>query len=189
MEIITIIFLAIALSADAFAVSMCFGTSASSDDKTKIALKAGIFFGLFQAIMPLIGWLAGYFAKSYIENYDHWLAFGLLFIIGFRMIYEATKKNVCKTFDTGSIWIMISLSVATSIDALAVGLSIAFIKMPVLLSVLIIGFTTFILSFVGVLLGNKFYKLLGKKAELAGGIVLISIGIKIIIEHLYFHNT
>ena len=184
MEILTIIFLALALSADALAVSMCFGISASNEDKTKTALKAGAFFGLFQAVMPLIGWTAGYYAKNIIENYDHWLAFGLLFFIGSRMIYQAIKKNDCKTFDTNSIWIMLSLSIATSIDALAVGLSLALIKMPVLLSVSIIGFTTFLLSFAGVLVGKKFYKLLGNKAEYAGGIILICIGVKIIIEHL-----
>lgn len=218
MDLIMVIFIALALSMDAFAVSMCIGTSAEHD-KTSIALRAGVFFGFFQAIMPLIGWIAGYFMKEAIENIDHWIAFGLLFIIGFRMIYEAAKKKSCRNefilnldrfvkqklfrfsnteriefakscklvqpkYNIDSTWVMISLSVATSIDALAVGLSFALLQIPILLAVAIIGVITFGLSFAGVHIGKKLCGILGNKVEIAGGIVLIGIGIKILIEHL-----
>jgi len=186
MDLIMVIFIALALSMDAFAVSMCIGTSAEHN-KTGIALRAGVFFGLFQAVMPLIGWTAGYFMKEAIENIDHWIASGLLFIIGFRMIYEAVKKKSCRSeFNIDSIWVMISLSLATSIDALAVGLSFAFLQIPILLAVAIIGVITFGLSFAGVHIGKKLCDIIGNKVEIAGGIVLIGIGIKILIEHLYF---
>ncbi len=186
MEIVTIIIVAFALSMDAFAVSMCLGTS-SQQLKNKTAFTAAIFFGSFQAIMPLVGWSAGFFLKDIIETYDHWVAFGLLAIIGVRMLVEAAKSESCKgNYNSGSILVMLTLAVATSIDALAVGLSFAFLKIPILLAVAIIGFITFWVSFVGVYLGKKFCCILGNKAEIAGGIVLIAIGVKILIEHLYF---
>jgi putative Mn2+ efflux pump MntP len=187
MDFITVIFIALALSMDAFAVSMCIGTSAEHD-KTNIALRAGVFFGLFQAIMPMIGWIAGYFMKGAIENIDHWIAFGLLFIIGLRMIYEAAKqKSYRRIFNIDNLWVMISLSLATSIDALAVGLSFALLQIPILLAVAIIGVITFGLSFAGVHIGEKLSGIIGNKVEIAGGIVLIGIGVKILIEHLWFH--
>jgi len=115
------------------------------------------------------------------------VAFGLLFIIGIKMIYEATKNNPCrKELNTGNTWVMLSLSVATSIDALAVGLSFAFIRVPIIMAVTIIGIITFAVSFTGVHIGKKFYVILGNKAEIAGGIILMGLGVKILIEHLYF---
>ena len=186
MDLFTIIFVAFALSMDAFAVSMCFGTSVG-EHKNKVATTAGLFFGGFQAIMPLIGWGAGYFMKELIENFDHWVAFGLLIIIGVHMLIEASKNTSCKKqYNTNSLWVMLTLALATSIDALAVGLSFAFLQIPILLAVAIIGVITFIVSFAGVHLGKKFSCILGNKAEIAGGIVLIGIGIKILVEHLYF---
>jgi len=185
MDLITVFFIALALSMDAFAVSLCIGTSAENN-KNNIALKAGIYFGLFQALMPLIGWIAGYFMKEAIENLDHWIASGLLFIIGLRMIYEAVRKKSCHSeFNIDNTWVMISLSLATSIDALAAGLSFALLQMPILLAVFIIGVITFGLSFAGVRLGKKLSGILGNKVEIAGGIVLIGIGVKILIEHLW----
>lgn len=186
MDFITVIFVAFALSMDTFAVSMCFGTSLTRH-KNKTALRAGAFFGLFQAIMPLIGWGAGYYMKSIIEAFYHWVAFGLLAVIGIHMLIEATKINSSKKqYNTENLWVMLSLAVATSIDALAVGLSFAFLQIPILLAIAIIGFITFWVSFTGVHLGKKFSSILGSKAEIAGGIVLIAIGVKILIEHLYF---
>jgi manganese efflux pump family protein len=183
---ITVLLIALGLSMDAFAVSMCFGTTAGANKKA-IALKAGFFFGGFQAIMPLLGWVLGFYLKDYIEEIDHWVAFGLLAFIGFRMISEAVKSKSCvKTYNITSIWVMITLSVATSIDALAVGLSLALLNIPILLSAAIIGVITFCISFIGVYIGKRFCCILGNKAEFAGGIVLFLIGIKILIEHLFF---
>lgn len=186
MNYLTIVFVAFALSMDAFAVSISFGTCAKH--KGPLALKTGTFFGIFQALMPLAGWGIGFFLKEIIKQVDHWIVFGLLAIIGIRMIAEALKhKSVRKSFNTGSIWVMLSLSFATSIDAFAVGLSFALLQIPILIAVLIIGVVTFALSYTGVHLGRKLNKKLGNKAEIIGGLVLIGIGLKVLIEHLYFN--
>ncbi|HNW97195.1 MAG TPA: manganese efflux pump MntP family protein [Bacteroidales bacterium] len=185
-DILTVILIAIGLSMDALAVSLCFGAISNNKRKT-IALKAGIFFGGFQALMPLVGWVLGFYLKNYIEDVDHWIAFGLLVFIGLRMISEAIKnKDEVKLYDYSSLWVMLTLSVATSIDALAVGLSIALLNIPIIFSVAIIGTITFIISYLGVIMGGRFNRLLGNKVEIAGGIVLSLIGLKILIEHLFF---
>jgi putative Mn2+ efflux pump MntP len=177
---------AFALSMDAFAVSLCFGSNVENN-KTAVSLKTGAFFGIFQAVMPLIGWAVGFYLKEFIQQVDHWIAFVLLTIIGARMLREAIKNRNCqKKINTDNILVMLSLSVATSIDALAVGLSFALLKIPILLAVSIIGVVTFFMSYLGVHLGKKINYLLGNKAEIAGGIVLILIGIKILVEHLFF---
>lgn len=184
--LITIIIIAFSLAMDAFAVSMCLGTTAGLQKKA-IARKAAFFFGGFQAAMPLIGWVLGFYLKSYIEDVDHWVAFGLLVFIGLRMISEAVRSKGCaKTYNVTSLWVMITLSVATSIDALAVGLSLALLDIPILLSVAIIGVITFAISYIGVYIGKRFCCILGNKAEFTGGIILILIGIKILIEHLFY---
>ena len=185
MELLTIIFVALALSMDAFVVSMIFGLKAG-ENKTKIALKAGVFFGLFQAVMPLLGWAIGFFMKKAINDYAYWVAFGLLFLIGLKMIYETTKnKHIPKEFNTESIWVMLTLSIATSIDALAVGVSFALLKIHILFAAAIIGVVTFGVSFAGVSAGKKLCRLMGNKTEVVGGIILIAIGLKILIEHLF----
>ncbi|MFH0867205.1 MAG: manganese efflux pump MntP family protein [Bacteroidota bacterium] len=184
--LITVVLIAAALSMDAFAVSMCLGTTAGIRKKS-VAFKAAVFFGGFQAAMPLLGWVLGFYLKEYIEEIDHWVAFGLLVFIGFRMISKAIRSRGCvKTYNITSIWVMLTLAVATSIDALAVGLSLALLNIPILLSAAIIGIITFCISYIGVFLGKKFCCILGNKAEFAGGIVLFLIGIKILIEHLFF---
>jgi putative Mn2+ efflux pump MntP len=184
--LITVFLIAVGLSMDAFAVSMCMGTAAGLHKRT-IALKAGFFFGGFQAAMPLIGWVLGYYLKDYIREIDHWIAFGLLAFIGLRMISEAVKnKNCAKTYNISNLWVMLTLSLATSIDALAVGLSLTLLDVPILLSAVIIGAVTFCISYIGVFIGKKFSCILGSKAEFAGGIVLIAIGFKILVEHLFF---
>jgi putative Mn2+ efflux pump MntP len=178
---------AFALSMDAFAVSLCFGTCIT-DNKTRVSLKAGAFFGVFQMVMPLIGWGVGFLLKDIIQQIDHWIIFGLLSVIGFRMIRESFKnKNCSRKFNVDSIWVMLSLAIATSIDALAVGLSFALLKIPILIAISIIGAVTFAISFVGVHIGNKLSYRLGSKAEIIGGIILIGIGVKTLIEHLYYH--
>jgi putative Mn2+ efflux pump MntP len=183
VEFITIIFVAFALSMDAFAVSLCFGTCAKI--KKSVSLRAGLFFGSFQAIMPLIGWGIGFLLKNVIQQIDHWIAFILLVFIGLKMIVEAVKSKSCqKKFDTDSLWVMLSLSIATSLDALAVGLSFALLKIPILAAVSIIGLVTFAMSYAGVYLGKRLGYRFGSKAEIAGGIILVGIGLKILLEHV-----
>jgi len=170
---------------DAFAVSLCFGTCVKN--KTATSLKAGIYFGIFQAVMPLIGWAAGFFLKEAIQQIDHFIVFALLAIIGAKMIFEALKdKNAKRKFNTNSIYVMLSLSIATSIDALAVGLSFALLQIHILLAVSIIGVVTFLMSYIGVHIGCKIGSALGNKAEIIGGIILICMGVKVLIEHILF---
>ena len=187
MGTLELILIAVGLSMDAFAVAVCKGLN-----MRKLDLKHGfiisLFFGVFQGLMPLIGWFLGSRFASYIENLDHWIAFVLLIFIGGKMLYEAIKGEGecnCKTFilDVKELFI---LAVATSIDALAVGISFAFFDINIYTSVLTIAIITLCLSFLGVIIGNKFGSRYEKKAEIAGGIILIFIGFKILIEHLFF---
>jgi putative Mn2+ efflux pump MntP len=169
---------------DAFAVAISSGL-AMERIRIKNALKIGIAFGLFQAGMPILGWLAGSRLRTLISELDHWVAFGLLALIGGKMIYEA----VCTHCDERAVnaldnKTLLGLSIATSIDALAVGISFAFLEKAVFVPSLIIGSVTFLLSTCGVLLGHRFGCYLGKRVEIVGGLVLIAIGFKILIEHL-----
>ena len=169
---------------DAFAVSISSGITIKNP-RIEQALKIAIFFGAFQAIMPVIGWLAGLGLRELIAKVDHWIAFGLLFLIGCRMIYESTKaRSDKKMLNPLSLGVLVLLSVATSIDALAAGVSLAFLKISILLPVMIIGIVTLLLSFLGVFVGDRSGHLFQNKAEFAGGLVLIGIGTKILIEHL-----
>jgi putative Mn2+ efflux pump MntP len=180
-----IFLISLSLAMDCFAVSIAGG---ASEVKPKIfnALKVGIFFGLFQAIMPLVGWLVGFGFKKLIENIDHWIAFALLAAIGIKMLYEALKKNSSKRKnDITKMPTLLILSVATSIDALVIGIGLSFLNVSLYLSVLIIGLFAFSFSLIGYFLGNKIGKLIGNKVEIIGGIILIGIGIKILVEHLF----
>jgi putative Mn2+ efflux pump MntP len=174
MDVTTILLIAVGLSMDAFAVSITSGITIK-DQRLNHAFRIGLFFGSFQALMPLIGWLAGLSLRDLISGVDHWVAFGLLSLIGGKMVYEATKIGV---------FALLILSIATSIDALAVGLSFAFLKISIATPIIVIGLVTFILSFLGVLVGNKLGHFFEKKMEVVGGLVLIGIGVKILIEHL-----
>lgn len=168
---------------DAFAVSVCKGLSVKKVSP-KHYLAVGLYFGGFQALMPLIGYFLGISFSSIVESIDHWISFSLLAIIGANMIKESfSKEEECCNCSFG-IKAMIPLAVATSIDALAVGVTFAFLRVNIFSSVILIGITTFILSCVGVFLGNKFGARHNSKAELAGGVVLILIGLKILLEHL-----
>ena len=186
--ILTVFLTGIGLSMDAFAVAICKGLKMQKLNYKQMGLIA-LFFGGFQALMPLIGWLLGNSFKDYIESFDHWVAFGLLLFIGGKMAIEAFKKDddecCCGCFDIKELLIM---AIATSIDALAVGIAFAIDGIDtlpqILLSILIVGLTTFVLSAFGVLLGHKFGAVYKSKAELAGGIILILIGTKILLEHL-----
>jgi len=184
MDIITIIFIALGLAMDAFAVSITSGLTIKSL-KIHNALKIAIFFGSFQAVMPLIGWLAGRSLRDFISGVDHWIAFGLLSIIGCKMIYESSKMELNKKkINPLNVYVLLMLSVATSIDALAVGLSLSFLNVSIVLPAIVIGIVTFLLSILGVYFGNRFGHYFERKIEIIGGLILICIGIKILIEHL-----
>lgn len=183
MNFVDIFMIAIALSMDAFAVSICKGLSVQKAG-AKHMLTAGLYFGSFQALMPLVGFLLGFKLERFIVSIDHWIAFVLLAIIGGNMIKEAFGGEDDEHDASFSFKAMIPLAVATSIDALAVGISFAFLGVDIVTAALLIGMTTFILSAAGVLVGNAFGVKYKSKAEFAGGVVLILIGLKILLEHL-----
>jgi putative Mn2+ efflux pump MntP len=186
MKLLTIVIIAVALAMDAFAVSIVSG-SAYKQLKLRHSLRIAVFFGGFQAFMPLIGSLAGLTLKKYIENYDHWIAFGLLIAVGAKMIYESFKiSSAEQTFDPSNIFVLLVLSAATSIDALAVGITLPLITSSIITAVIIIGIVTFILSYLGVFIGKKVGHFFENKIEALGGLVLIALGIKILFEHLLF---
>lgn len=184
MGIVSLFMVAVGLSMDAFAVSICKGL-ATKEIRLRHMVTAGVWFGGFQALMPLIGYLLGSTFASAIKKYDHWIAFILLFLIGINMIREALAKgeeeNVTDSFGVGTMLVM---AVATSIDALAVGVSFAFLEVNIISALAFIGVTTFLFSFAGVKIGNVFGSKYEKKAELAGGVILILIGTRILMEHL-----
>lgn len=180
-----ILFIAIGLSMDAFGVSIALGSA----DKKKFpkGFVSSAMFGLFQAGMPLIGWTIGEVFKSFISNIDHWIAFILLFTIGLKMIYGDinTKQNLLKQKSI-DFRLILSLAIATSIDALIVGMGIAFFHVPILLAVSIIGLVTFLFSIGGIYLGAKCCRLFQNRTGIIGGFVLVIIGVKILTDHLFF---
>ena len=182
MDIITLL-IAIGLAMDSFSVSITRGFTIAKNRMSIEALKTGFFFGLFQAIMPIIGWIVGLSIIDLISGFDHWIAFGLLTFIGVRMIYESVIKESKKVVSSSSFRVLIILSLATSIDALAVGLSLSFLETSITTPAFIIGIITFSLSFLGVFIGKKFGSYF-EKIGVLGGIILIVIGLRILIEHL-----
>ena len=189
MGLLELFILAIGLSMDAFAVSICKGLALP-----KINLKSagivGLWFGAFQALMPLIGYLLGVNFRSYIVSIDHWIAFVLLAFIGGKMIKEALSEDE-EDADAEASFVfmtMLVMAIATSIDALAVGITFAFLNVNIWLAITIIGITTFICSAAGVKIGSVFGGRFQQKAEIAGGIILIFIGVKILLEHLGIIN-
>jgi len=184
MGFIELFLIAVGLSMDAFAVALCRGLNMRKINY-RHAFIVALFFGGFQALMPLIGFLVGTQFEQYIVSVDHWIVFALLLFIGGKMIYEALKGEEedanCDQLNLRQLFVM---AIATSVDALAVGISFAFLRMKIAGPVTLIGVTTFILSFFGVVLGNRFGSKYQKKAEIAGGIILILIGTKILLEHL-----
>ncbi len=182
---LTIVLIAVGLSMDAFAVAVSSGVAAKQL-RLFHALRMAFFFGGFQAVMPLIGWLAGIGLKKYITELDHWFAFGILTFIGLKMIYEAfqmKEKNDAKSDPFGSLTLLM-LAVATSIDALAVGTTFALLNVVIAVPVIIIGCVTFVFSLAGVYIGNGFGHFFENKIEVVGGLVLIGIGVKILLEHI-----
>ncbi len=185
MNLFVLFMTAVGLSMDAFAVSVCKGL-AMSRITFKKSVTVGLWFGGFQALMPLFGYLLGHQFKEYIETYDHWVAFILLSLIGISMLREAFSKEDEEANDSLDFKTMLLLAIATSIDALAVGITFAFLKVDILPAVILIGVTTFILSVTGVKVGNLFGMRYKSKAEICGGIILIIIGLKILLEHTVF---
>jgi len=193
MHILTILVYGISLSMDAFAVSICKGISLIKA-RTVDALKVGLYFGFFQGLMPLLGYFLANSFRDYIEVYDHWIAFVLLLFIGGKMIYESFETDEEKNDDKALSFVnMTVLSIATSIDALAVGIAFSCdgmgmsnngLNMGIFASCLIICCTTFLLSAIGVKLGKSLESKIKKGAEIAGGVVLILLGVKILIDHL-----
>ena len=183
MGILELILIAIGLGMDAFAVSICKGISMSKMNWKK-AIIIGLYFGIFQALMPVIGFTLGKAFENLVTSIDHWIAFELLLIIGIKMIIDAFKEDNVSVNDSVNWKVMIILAIATSIDALAVGITFAFLQVNLLLAVSIIGIITFILCVIGTKIGNNFGNKFENKAEILGGIVLIFIGVKILLEHL-----
>jgi len=187
MGLIEIILIAIGLSMDAFAVSITLGLSVKKLN-VKEVLVPGLYFGSFQALMPLTGYFAGIYFASKIHFLDHWIAFVLLLIIGGKMIKESFEKDEKKVKGNPFQFVtLLLLAVATSIDALAVGVAFAFLEvMDIWMTILIVGFTTFCISLIGIKVGNMCGAKYKSKAEFFGGAVLILLGFKILIEHLFF---
>lgn len=184
MDLLTLLTLAVGLAMDAFAVSICKGL-AMREKVLKKGIIVGLWFGGFQALMPTIGFFLGTQFKDQITSIDHWIAFVLLGLIGINMVKEALSNDEEQADDSIAVKEMFMLAVATSIDALAVGITFAFLNVHIVSAALMIGVCTFLISFVGVKIGNIFGTKYKSKAELAGGIILIFLGFKILFEHLH----
>jgi putative Mn2+ efflux pump MntP len=184
MPLLVILFMAVGLSMDAFAVSIVTGSVYRELDIRR-ALRMASFFGGFQAVMPIIGYLAGQSLTDYIAVYDHWIAFGLLLFVGGKMIYESLKiEPAAKNLDPSNLRVLLTLSVATSIDALAIGVTLSILTTGIVMAAAIIGLVTFTLSYAGILIGKRFGHFFESKIEILGGLILIAIGVKILIQHL-----
>ena len=183
MSFIEVFLIGVGLAMDAFAVSICKGLSMKKLNYNK-SLTIALYFSIFQAIMPLIGYLIGSTFETFITSIDHWLAFILLGIIGINMLKEAMSENSDNINDKIDFKTMSVLALATSIDALTIGITFAFLKTNILSNILTIGITTFVITFIGTMIGNKFGSKYEKNAQIFGGLILILMGLKILIEHL-----
>jgi putative Mn2+ efflux pump MntP len=186
MNIASTALLALAMSTDAFAAAIGKGTSLKNP-KLSEAIRTGLIFGVIEAIMPLIGWAIGHVATQYIASWDHWIAFTLLVLLGLRMIYEGIKPDQaeCTKPAQHSFMILAVTAFATSIDAMAVGVGLAFINVNILATAAAIGLATFSMVTIGVMLGRVLGTIAGKSAEIVGGLILIGIGSFILYEHLH----
>jgi putative Mn2+ efflux pump MntP len=184
MGFLTVISIAFGLAMDAFAVAIASGVT-MRELRIKHAFRIAFSFGLFQALMPFIGWLTGRGVREFVAGIDHWIAFALLSIVGVRMIYEAARiESPRSTEGILGLHLLLVLSVATSIDALVVGFGFAFLGVSILLPVLVIGIVTFVLSLGGAIVGSRIGHFFERKIEILGGLILIAMGLKILIEHL-----
>jgi putative Mn2+ efflux pump MntP len=184
VELLAVIAIAVGLAMDTFAVPIVTG-AAYKQLHIRHTLRMAGFFGGFQAFMPVVGYFAGLTVRQYVSNYDHWIAFGILAAVGLKMIYESFKiKEERKTPNPENLVVVLVLAVATSIDALAVGITLSLVTNAIALAVIIIGVVTFGLSFVGVYIGKKFGHFFESGIEAIGGLVLIGLGIKIVLQHV-----
>ena len=185
MGIITILLIAFGLSFDTFAVSVSSGLILRKINFFN-AMKIAFVLAFFQGLMPFVGWFIGSGVKKYMMAYDHWIAFILLLVLGLKMIYESFQKDENRQpLNPMRLAVMVSMAIATSIDALVVGLSFAFFEVNIYLTVFLIGAVTFIVSMLGLLFGKKAGAQLGHRMEIVGGLILIAIGLKILIEHQF----
>ena len=185
MNLAEILLIAVGLAMDAFAVSLGVGTTRFADS-ARPRFRLAWHFGLFQALMPALGWLVGSAVARYIAPFDHWIALGLLAFVGVRMIRSGLSSDEeSHPTDPSRGSTLVMLSVATSIDAFAVGLSLAIVHVPIIYPAVVIGVVTGALSLVGLLLGNRLGKTFGKRMEIVGGVLLIAIGIRIVVSHLF----
>ncbi len=183
MSFYSLLLIAISLAMDAFAVSAIGGATIQPIER-RTCFRLSFHFGLFQFLMPIIGWFAGSQFVSYIESWDHWFAFGLLSLIGGKMIYESFQSIDQNVRDISRGWTLVSLSIATSIDALAIGLTLALLNVHILMPSLLIGVVAGIFSLLGIALGRRFGIRFGPKIYLPGGLILIFLGIRILLSHL-----
>lgn len=186
MGFFEILLIGVGLSMDAFAVSICKGLGMHRINY-RHAVVIALFFGVFQGLMPVIGWLVGSSFAAYVTTFDHWIAFGLLAIVGGKMLWDAfhDEDEACEIDESKlDVRELFMLAIATSIDALAVGISFSFLEINIAAAAFIIGITTFVLSLVGVVFGNRFGTRFERPAQILGGVVLVLIGLKILLEHL-----
>jgi manganese efflux pump family protein len=189
----SVVLLAFGLAADAFAVAIGQGAAAARQNTLRTALIVALAFGVAQTIAPLIGWSLGYWFTALIEGFDHWVAFGLLLLVGLKMIWEGAKasqpadpENASDKPQAASGWALMMLALATAIDAAAAGITLPTLDAPVFVSVAVIGAVTFTLSFIGVWLGRAGSNAFGSNAAIVGGLILIVIGAKVLIDHRAF---
>ena len=185
MNLMELFLIAVGLAMDAFAVSICRGLAMKEMDK-KLAFTLAAFFGGFQALMPLLGWIFGSQFASMIQEFDHWIAFILLLIIGFEMLKEGLSHEEEEVKSVTSLKEILMMAIATSIDALAVGVTFSFLEVSIVKAITVIGVITFAISLAGVKIGNVFGIKYKQRAEIFGGLVLIGIGTKILLQHLFF---
>ena len=186
MDTLIVVFIATGLAMDCFAVSISCGLSIKNV-KFSDGLRMGVFFGFFQGFMAFLGWLGGVGFARFIEEVDHWVAISLLTIIGSKMIIEAFKDDSRKSgFNPSNFKVLLLLSIATSIDALVVGVSFAFLSITIFLPIILIGAVSFLFALFGTFIGDRLGHILENKIEILGGVILIGIGVKILLEHLFF---
>lgn len=185
MDLLSILLIAVGLSPDCFAVALSSSIAIQRFSYFQL-LRISFAFGFFQFLMPILGWLAGQTIIEIIAQYDHWVALVLLTAVGARMIWEATRSGDSRTQSTDVTKgvVLLTLSVATSIDALAVGLSFAFLEIDIMAASITIGIVTFLITGIGFLLGRKVGSVIGKRAKLVGGVILIGIGLRIVLTHI-----
>ena len=185
MHILSLILIALAMSTDAFAVAISRGV-ALKKPSFSMALRNGLLFGLVEALTPLLGWLLGALAASYVSAWDHWVVFGLLAFLGVKMIRNGLARHAPqKEQKPGSWWLALVVAVTTSMDSFALGISLAFADVNIALAAALIGLATCTMVTLGIMLGRKLGELTGKKAEIIGGVILILLGLATLYEHLF----